>query len=108
MSQLSPTIKKNLSNFGFVCSIAIGGMYLVKTTINKRRDKTFQPDHFTTYDESETNIARLQPGLPEPSPDIKRKSQYEAAPNAYQTRKQGDRISGILDMNWFKSSDKDK
>ena len=31
MSQLSPTIKKNLSNFGFVCSIAIGGMYLVKT-----------------------------------------------------------------------------
>jgi hypothetical protein len=52
------------------------------------------------------NIAKLQPGLPEPTGQYQRKSQYEGAGHSYSSRKGGDRFSGILDLNWFKSDDK--
>ncbi|CDR37353.1 CYFA0S01e09912g1_1 [Cyberlindnera fabianii] len=108
MSQLSPTFKKNLNNFAFVCSIAIGSIYVVKSFINKKRDTTFTPDHFSQEQRANDNIAKIQPGLPEPTGKYKRKSDFEAAPGAYQSRRGGDRFSGILDLNWLKGGDDKK
>jgi hypothetical protein len=73
------------------------------STINKQRDAQFSPDHLD-LEESEAvsgSYSKLQPGLPEPTGQYKRKSEFEGAGNSYSSRAKGDRFSGLIDMEWL-------
>ncbi|ODQ62298.1 hypothetical protein WICANDRAFT_76477 [Wickerhamomyces anomalus NRRL Y-366-8] len=97
----SAPFKQFLNNFWFVSSLAIGAIYVTKTIIENKREKSFHPEHFDNGDNKvsvQDNIAKIKPGFAESTGEYKRKSEYEGAGNSYSSRKGGDKFSGILDF----------
>ncbi|KAL6452814.1 hypothetical protein SBY92_000155 [Candida maltosa Xu316] len=107
---------KKLFIFG---TVSIGIFIVGKRHIayQKQHRHELESDSSTvhSYDENEFGYVSKRRGFPLQNPNLDynsadRKSKFQGAGDAYQTRRQGDRLSmyQVLKMKWFAESDEEK